>query len=70
MASRDMGTSGGQDYSRADGDEAQLPAPAAEIEDMLARRIQARRSNDFATADAIRVELRALGIDVNDRIKV
>ncbi len=69
MAQREMGPAG-HDYSRADGDDAQLPAPAADIDDMLARRIQAKRSTDFATADAIKDELRGLGIDVNDRIKV
>jgi cysteinyl-tRNA synthetase len=36
------------------------------VEDALARRKEARASKDFATADAIREELSAKGIDAMD----
>src|SRR5690606_36998448 len=49
---------------------ARAPAPDAEfaawVEDRLAARQQARASRDFATADAIRQELAAAGVVVED----
>ena len=45
-------------------------APAGEltskIEEMISRRLEAKRARDFATADAIRNELSAMGIDIID----
>ncbi|MFW5927198.1 MAG: CysS/YqeB C-terminal domain-containing protein, partial [Wenzhouxiangella sp.] len=45
---------------------AELDIDESEIEAMIARRTEARRNRDFATADAIRDELAALGIELED----
>ena len=39
---------------------------AAKVEEMLARRAEARKNKDFATADAIRNELTEMGIEIKD----
>ncbi len=39
---------------------------AARVEEMLARRAEARKNKDFATADAIRNELTEMGIEIKD----
>ncbi|MCQ2406877.1 MAG: cysteine--tRNA ligase, partial [Oscillospiraceae bacterium] len=39
---------------------------AAKVEEMLAKRAEARKNKDFATADAIRNELTAMGIEIKD----
>ena len=36
------------------------------IEEMIARRLEAKRARDFATADAIRAELSGMGVDIVD----
>ncbi len=36
------------------------------IEEMIARRLEAKRSRDFTTADAIRSELSSMGVDIAD----
>ncbi len=36
------------------------------IEEMIARRLEAKKSRDFATADAIRAELSAMGVEITD----
>ena len=46
-------------------------APAAgeltsKIEEMISRRLEAKRARDFATADSIRCELSAMGVDIVD----
>ena len=38
----------------------------AKIEEMIARRLEAKRARDFATADAIRSELAEMGVDITD----
>ncbi len=43
-----------------------LPAPAVEIDRMVAARFEARRSRNFAEADRIRKELDALGVLLKD----
>ncbi len=40
--------------------------PSAEVEEMLARRAEARKNKDFATSDAIRDELAAMGLAIKD----
>jgi cysteinyl-tRNA synthetase len=42
------------------------PALAAWVEERLAARAQARKSKDFKAADAIRAELRARGVEIED----
>ncbi len=39
---------------------------AAKVEEMLAKRAEARKNKDFATADAIRNELAEMGIEIKD----
>jgi len=36
------------------------------VEDMIAKRLEAKRARDFATADAIRAELSEMGVDIID----
>lgn len=50
--------------SRGDGEEADLPEEMAEL---LARRLAARENKDWATADAVRDEIKALGYSVKVR---
>ena len=38
----------------------------AKIEEMISRRLEAKRARDFATADSIRCELSAMGVDIVD----
>ena len=38
----------------------------AKIEELIAKRAEAKKAKDFATADAIRDELAAMGITIND----
>ena len=42
------------------------PATASWIDERIAARAQARKSKDFKAADAIRAELAARGIDIED----
>ncbi|WP_442322169.1 cysteine--tRNA ligase [Cernens ardua] len=53
------------DFLQARG-ESNLPLPADEIEARIAARAEAKRSKDFAQADAIRAELESLGIVLKD----
>ena len=39
---------------------------AAEIEALIARRAEAKKAKDWAAADAIRDELKAMGIEIKD----
>ena len=47
-------------------DRYRLPYPEAMIEDLIARRVAARKAKDFALADALRAELTALDVEVMD----
>ena len=38
----------------------------AKIEELIAKRAEAKKAKDFATADAIRDELAAMGITIKD----
>ena len=40
--------------------------PSAQVEEMLARRAEARKNKDFATSDSIRDELAAMGLAIKD----
>jgi len=53
------------DYKRMEGDTA--PIEVRRVDELLSRRVGAKRSGDFHTADAIRNELRVLGVAVLDQ---
>lgn len=57
----------GHDYARTDS--GPTPIPESEVHKMLADRMQAKLSRDFDTADRIRDDLRAKGIEVFDKEK-
>ena len=41
-------------------------ADAAEIESMIARRLEAKKNRDFALADQIRDKLASMGVELTD----
>ena len=53
------------DYRRMEGDTARIDV--AKVNDLLSRRVGAKRARDFRAADAMRNELRGLGVAVLDR---
>jgi len=65
---RDFGPSG-HDYSRCAADSGPMALPAEEVDALLTKRLVAKLKAEFETADAIKEELQALGIEVNDNIK-
>uniref|UniRef100_A0A7S3SYE9 SURP motif domain-containing protein n=1 Tax=Emiliania huxleyi TaxID=2903 RepID=A0A7S3SYE9_EMIHU len=59
------------DYVRASDDRARLSASdEAAIHELLARRLSAKIAREFDTADAVRDELRKVGVEVIDRDKL
>jgi len=55
---------GSHDYTRTD----DLPGVNVEqIDQMLAQRLQARLTHDFITADDMRAQLRAMGVEIDDK---
>lgn len=56
------------DYRRASADDFELSSSRCdEIDALLGRRLAAKKARDFQRADALQTELRALGIEVDDR---
>ena len=51
--------------SETDGDE-EKDEFTLKIEEMIERRMEAKRARDFATADAIRAELASMGVEITD----
>ena len=60
-------TAGGSGRSGGDSDPARH-ALGALLDDLLAERTQARRDKDFARADAIRDQLTAAGVTIEDTV--
>ena len=61
----------GHDYVRDERDASELPDGALEeINDLLARRLEAKMKRAFNTADGLKDQLRAFGVSVDDREKV
>ena len=58
------GTGGGHGYTRDD--DGSKPIDVAWVEAKLGERDRAKKSHDFSTADAVREELRARGVEVHD----
>ena len=56
-------------YRRA-ADDCERDVDEAKVHSLLERRARAKAARDFTTADAMREELRAMGIDVFDKDKV
>jgi cysteinyl-tRNA synthetase len=50
----------------AEDEEAAVDKDAAKIEELIAKRTEAKKNKDFAAADAIREELTAMGITIKD----
>ena len=59
----------GHDYLRTAADSSPLPLPAAEIDALLAQRLQFKMKREFEAADDIQKKLWGMGIHLNDRIK-
>jgi 5'-3' exonuclease len=57
----------GHDYRRAEGDAA--PVDEARVHALLAQRLAARVGRQFTDADRLRDELRAMGVEIDDRVK-
>ena len=45
------------------------PAELQEIDSLLGRRLAAKKKRDFETADGLQAELRAKGVEVDDRAR-
>lgn len=61
------GGQAGHDYHREPDDRA--PIDVAKVDDLLSQRVAAKRQRDFTSADALRDQLRSMGVEVQDREK-
>ena len=59
---------GGHDYSRSPNDS--HPVDVGRVHSLISARMNAKITRDFDRADALRMELRALGVEVHDRDKL
>jgi cysteinyl-tRNA synthetase len=63
-----LGGRGGHDYVRSRADDYEMSeADLAQVDELLGRRLAAKKAREFGRADELQAELRELGVEVDDK---